>query len=67
MLDQRQGHQEGQHQKDRPAVDAEGVLGHLLITTNVFLSVVFLLDRFGSLGGYTMPQLDRASSLSPPE
>ena len=32
-------------------------LGHLLITTNVFLSVVFLLDRFGSLGGYTMPQL----------
>ena len=31
--------------------------GHLLITTNVFLSVVFLLDRFGSLGGYTMPQL----------
>lgn len=32
-------------------------LGHLLITTNVFLSVVFLLDRFGSVGGYTLPQL----------
>ncbi|MBD5154493.1 MAG: hypothetical protein HDT15_05290 [Oscillibacter sp.] len=32
-------------------------LGHLLITTNVFLSVVFLLDRFGAIGGYTMPQL----------
>ncbi len=32
-------------------------LGHLLITTNVFLSVVFLLDRFDSIGGYTLPQL----------
>ena len=32
-------------------------LGHLLITTNVFLSVVFLLDRFTSVGGYTLPQL----------
>ena len=32
-------------------------LGHLLITTNVFLSVVFLLDRFGSVGCYTLPQL----------
>ena len=32
-------------------------LGHLLITTNVFLSVVFRLDRFGAIGGYTMPQL----------
>ena len=32
-------------------------LGHLLITTNVFLSVVFLLDRFDSVGGYTLPQL----------
>ena len=32
-------------------------LGHLLITTNVFLSVVFLLDRFESVGGYTLPQL----------
>ncbi len=32
-------------------------LGHLLITANVFLSVVFLLDRFGSVGGYTLPQL----------
>ena len=32
-------------------------LGQLLITTNVFLSVVFLLDRFDSVGGYTLPQL----------
>lgn len=32
-------------------------LGHLLITTNVFLSVVFLLKRFDSVGGYTLPQL----------
>ena len=32
-------------------------LGHLLITTNVFLSVVFLLDRFDSVAGYTLPQL----------
>ena len=32
-------------------------LGHLLITANVFLSVVFLLDRFDSVGGYTLPQL----------
>jgi len=32
-------------------------LGHLLITTNVFLSVVFLLRRFDSIGGYTLPQL----------
>ncbi len=32
-------------------------LGHLLITTNVFLSVVFLLDRFDCVGGYTLAQL----------
>lgn len=32
-------------------------LGHLLITTNVFLSVVFLMERFESIGGYTLPQL----------
>lgn len=32
-------------------------LGHLLITTNVFLSVVFLMERFDSIGGYTLPQL----------
>ena len=32
-------------------------LGHLLITTNVFFSVVVLLDRFDSVGGYTLPQL----------
>lgn len=32
-------------------------LGQLLITTNVFLSVIFLLDRFESVGGYTLPQL----------
>jgi len=34
-----------------------GCLGHLLITTNVFLSVVFLLGRFDAVGGYTLPQL----------
>ena len=32
-------------------------LGHLLITGNVFLGVVFLMDRFESIGGYTLPQL----------
>lgn len=32
-------------------------LGYLLITTNVFLSVAFLMDRFESVGGYTLPQL----------
>jgi len=32
-------------------------LGHLLIMLNIYLSVVFLLDRFGSIAGYTMPQL----------
>lgn len=32
-------------------------LGQLLITTNVFLSVAFLLERFDSIGGYTLPQL----------
>ena len=38
-------------------------LGHLLITTNVFLSVAFLLDRFGSIGEYTMPQLSLCYSV----
>lgn len=32
-------------------------LGHMLITTNCFLGVKFLLDRFGEIGGYTMPEL----------
>lgn len=32
-------------------------LGHLLITANVFLGVVFLMERFDSIGGYTLPQL----------
>ncbi len=32
-------------------------LGTLLGTVNVFLGVVFLLNRFGSIGGYTLPQL----------
>ena len=32
-------------------------LGHLLITANVFLGVAFLMDRFESVGGYTLPQL----------
>ncbi len=38
-------------------------LGQLLITTNVFLSVVFLLDRFESVGGYTLPQLSLCYSV----
>ena len=38
-------------------------LGHLLITTNVFLSVVFLMDRFGAVKGYTMPQLSLCYSV----
>ena len=32
-------------------------LGSMLSTVNVFLGVVFLLDRFGAVGGYTLPQL----------
>ena len=32
-------------------------LGHLLVGVNVFLSVVFLMDRFDSINGYTLPQL----------
>ncbi len=32
-------------------------LGTMLGTVNVFLGVVFLLDRFGAVGGYTLPQL----------
>lgn len=32
-------------------------LGYLLTTINVFFGVVFLLDRFQSIGGYTLPQL----------
>ena len=32
-------------------------LGHLLVTTNVFLGVIFLLGRFEAIGGYTLPQL----------
>ena len=38
-------------------------LGHLLITTKVFLSVVFLLDRFDAIGGYTLPQLSLCYSV----
>lgn len=34
-----------------------GCLGQLLVTGNVFLGVVFLMRRFGSVGGYTLPQL----------
>ena len=37
--------------------------GHLLITTNVFLSVIFLLDRFDAIGGYTLPQLSLCYSV----
>lgn len=32
-------------------------LGHLLVTTNVFLGVVFMMRRFDAVGGYTLPQL----------
>lgn len=32
-------------------------IGQLFITTNVFLGVKFLLDRFGSVGGYRLPEL----------
>lgn len=32
-------------------------LGALLGTLNIFLGVVFLLDRFGTIRGYTLPQL----------
>ncbi len=32
-------------------------LGHLLIAVNCFLGVIFLLDRFGDIGGYTLEQL----------
>lgn len=32
-------------------------IGQLLITTNVFLGVKFLLDRFGSVGGYRLPEM----------
>ena len=30
-------------------------LGHLLITGNVFLGVIFMMQRFESVGGYTLP------------
>lgn len=32
-------------------------LGHLFITLNSFLGVAFLLKRFDTVGGYTLPQL----------
>lgn len=32
-------------------------LGHLLVTTNVFLGVIFMMRRFDAIGGYTLPQL----------
>ena len=32
-------------------------VGQLLITINVFLGVKFLLDRFGNVGGYRLPEL----------
>ncbi|MBO5035085.1 MAG: ABC-2 family transporter protein [Oscillospiraceae bacterium] len=38
-------------------------LGQVLITTNVFLSVVFLMERFDSIGGYTLPQLSLCYSV----
>lgn len=32
-------------------------LGHLLIALNVYLGVIFLMNRFGSVKGYTLPEL----------
>lgn len=32
-------------------------LGQLLVTVNTFLGVKFLMDRFGTIAGYTLPQL----------
>jgi len=32
-------------------------VGHLLISLNVYLGVVFLMERFGSVGGYALPEL----------
>lgn len=32
-------------------------LGQMLISLNVYLGVVFLLDRFGTVGGYALPEL----------
>ena len=32
-------------------------LGQLLVTLNTFLGVKFLMDRFGTVAGYTLPQL----------
>lgn len=32
-------------------------LGQLLVTVNTFLGVKFLMDRFGTVAGYTLPQL----------
>ena len=32
-------------------------LGQLLVTVNTFLGVKFLMDRFGAVAGYTLPQL----------
>lgn len=32
-------------------------LGQMLISLNVYLGVVFLLDRFGMVGGYALPEL----------
>lgn len=38
-------------------------LGHLLIGVNVFLSVIFLIGRFGAVRGYTLPQLSLCYSV----
>jgi len=32
-------------------------VGRMLVSLNVYLGVVFLLDRFGSVGGYALPEL----------
>lgn len=38
-------------------------VGHLFITANVFIGVIFMMQRFDSIGGYTLPQLSLCYSV----
>ena len=40
-----------------PAAFAVMVMGRLLLTVNGMLGIFFLLDRFGSIGGYELPEI----------
>ena len=40
-------------------------IGQLLITANVFLGVKFLLDRFGSVGGYYHQEQQKPAQAAP--